>query len=142
MPKDYELTLVVDTQLSEEGGVDATVGRYEALIGERGSVLNIDRWGTRKMAYDVHKRNQGDYTFFQFQAEPSEIAEIDRACRLDDAVLRHLVITVEAGLAVEEAEEAVAEADSGSDDADAAPDDSGAEEADDQDESEKEENAA
>jgi len=140
MPKDYELTLVVDTQLSEEGGVDAAVSRYETLIGERGSVLNVDRWGTRKLAYDVRKRQQGDFTFFQFQVEPSAVAEIDRACRLDDAVLRHLVITIEHRAKIEEVEEADSESEAEDSDAvsDGVEDDGGG----DQDESEEEENAA
>lgn len=96
MPKDYELTLVVDTQLAE-GSVDETVKRYESLLGERGAIVNIDRWGTRKLAYEIQKRQQGDYTLFQFQAEPGAIAEIDRACRLDESILRHLVILAENG---------------------------------------------
>jgi small subunit ribosomal protein S6 len=96
MPKDYEMTLIVDTQLAE-GSVDEIVTRYETLVGEHGTIANVDRWGARKLAYDIRKRQQGDYTFVQFQAEPAVIAEIDRACRLDDAVLRHLIITVPGG---------------------------------------------
>ncbi len=110
MPKDYELTLVVDTQLAE-GSVDETVKRYESLLGERGAIMvNIDRWGTRKLAYEIQKRQQGDYTLFQFQAEPSAIAEIDRACRLDESILRHLVILAENGFqSLVQADVAIAE---------------------------------
>lgn len=97
MPKDYELTLVVDTQLAD-GNVDDTVKRYESLLGERGAtVVQVDRWGLRKLAYEIQKRQQGDYTLFQFQAEPSAISEIDRACRLDETILRHMVILAEHG---------------------------------------------
>ena len=92
MPRDYELALIVDTQLSDED-VDETVKRYETLLGEQGAqVVNVDRWGSRKLAYEIRKRQQGDYTFFLFQAEPANIEAIDRACRLDEAVLRHLVL--------------------------------------------------
>lgn len=96
MPKNYEMTLIVDTQLAE-GSVDEIVTRYETLVGEHGTIANVDRWGARKLAYDIRKRQQGDYTFVQFHAEPAVIAEIDRACRLDDAILRHLIITVPGG---------------------------------------------
>jgi len=103
MPKDYEMTLIVDTQLAE-GNVDEAVARYEALIGEQGTLINVDRWGSRKLAYDIRKRQQGDYTFFQFQAEPDAISEVDRACRLDSGVLRHMIITVPGGFEADEPE--------------------------------------
>ena len=63
--------------------------------------------GTRKLAYEIRKRQQGDYTFFQFRADPSAIADVDRACRLDEAVLRHLLLQIEipAAVAEDDAEE-------------------------------------
>lgn len=95
MPRDYEMALIVDTQLSDEG-VDEAVKRYETLLGEQGaSIFNVDRWGARKLAYEIRKRPQGDYTFIAFQAEPDKIEVVDRACRLDEAVLRHLIIQAE-----------------------------------------------
>lgn len=105
MPRDYELALVVDTQLSDED-VDGTVKRYETLIGEQGEVVQVDRWGSRKLAYEIRKRQQGDYTFFAFRAEPSQIEAIDRTCRLDEAVLRHLVLQADIPPQAEAAEDA------------------------------------
>lgn len=123
MPKNYEMTLIVDTQLAD-GSVDEAVTRYENLIGEHGELVNTDRWGSRKLAYDIRKRQQGDYTFFQFHAEPGVIAEIDRVCRLDDSVLRHLIITVPGGfLAKVSGDEAAEESDDADDDSDNESDD-------------------
>ena len=97
MTKDYELTLIVDSQLAE-GNADEVVKRYESLLGERGAaVVQVNRWGIRKLAYEIRKRQQGDYALFQFQAEPGVIGEIERACRLDESVLRHLIIHAEGG---------------------------------------------
>ena len=60
MPRDYEMALIVDTQLADDG-VDQAVKRYEALLGEQGAeVANVDRWGARKLAYEIRKRQQGD----------------------------------------------------------------------------------
>lgn len=102
MAREYELALIVDTQRPNKE-VDEAVTRYEALLGEQGAeVVDVDRWGTRKLAYEIRKRQQGDYTFFQFRAEPSAVANVDRACRLDEAVLRHLILQVEIPPVVEE----------------------------------------
>ena len=118
MPKNYEMTLIVDTQLAD-GSVDEIVTRYETLVGEHGTIANVDRWGARKLAYEIRKRQQGDYTFVQFHAEPAAIAEIDRACRLDDAILRHLIITVPGGFEAKKTEAAdLVDEDSDEDDVD------------------------
>lgn len=115
MAREYELALIVDTQRPNKE-VDEAVTRYEALLGEQGAeVVDVDRWGTRKLAYEIRKRQQGDYTFFQFRAEPSAVANVDRACRLDEAVLRHLILQVEIPPVVEEADDVEESSEDGSD---------------------------
>jgi small subunit ribosomal protein S6 len=99
MPRNYEMTLIVDPQLAE-GTVDDTVTRYQTLIAEHGSLVHVDRLGTRKLAYDIRKRQQGDYSFIQFHAEPTALAVVDRACRLDEAILRHMIVTVPGGFLI------------------------------------------
>lgn len=92
MSREYEMALIVDTQVDG----DATVDHYASLLADQGAtVVNIDRWGVRRLAYQIQKRQQGDYTFFYFQADPGAIAEVERACRLDEAVLRHLILQTE-----------------------------------------------
>lgn len=96
MSRDYELALIVDSQLPE-GGVEETIKRYEDfLTGQDATVVNVDRWGMRKLAYEIRKHQQAVYTFVQFQAEPGMLPELDRACKLDESVLRHMVVLVEA----------------------------------------------
>ena len=106
MSREYEMALIVDTQEN----VDETVKRYEALLADRGAtVVNVDRWGMRRLAYEIHRRQQGDYTFFQFEADPGAIADVERACRLDEAVLRHLILQAEIPSQEEEEDEESAE---------------------------------
>ena len=115
MSREYELALIVDTRRPNKE-VDEAVARYETLLAEQGAeVVDVDRWGARKLAYEIRKRQQGDYAFFQFRAEPSAIANVDRACRLDEAVLRHLILQVEISPAVEEADEVGELSEEGSD---------------------------
>jgi small subunit ribosomal protein S6 len=102
MSRDYEMALIVDTQEN----ADETVKRYESLLAEHGTVVNVDRWGVRRLAYEIHKRQQGDYTFFLFRADPGAVAGVDRACRLDEAVLRHLILQTEIPPQEEEVEDA------------------------------------
>ena len=103
MSREYEMALIVDTQEN----VDETVKRYEELLADQGAtVVNVDRWGMRRLAYEIQKRQQGDYTFFLFEADPGAIADVDRACRLDEAVLRYLILQTEIPPQVVEEEDA------------------------------------
>ena len=103
MSRDYEMALIVDTQVD----ADATIDRYASLLADQGAtVVNVDRWGVRRLAYEIQKRQQGDYTFFYFQADPGAIADVERACRLDEDVLRHLILQTDLPPQVEEEEDA------------------------------------
>lgn len=137
MVKDYEMALIVNSQLPE-GGVDETVKRVEGFLTDHGAtVVQVDRWGTRKMAYEISKQQQADYTIFQFQAESDLLLELDRACKLDEGVLRHMVVLVEEGF---KGTEAGQEADAGdAEDSDADEDEEEEEGVEDADEDEDEE---
>lgn len=103
MSRDYEMALIVDTQVD----ADATVDRYASLLADQGAaVVDVDRWGVRRLAYEIQKRQQGDYTFFYFQADPGAIADVERACRLDEDVLRHLILQTDIPPQAEEEEDA------------------------------------
>ena len=104
MSREYEMALIVDTQEN----ADETISRYASLLVDEGAtVVNIDRWGVRRLAYPIDKRQQGDYTFFYFEADPGAIADVERACRLDEAILRHLIL--QTVLPPQEEEEEVSE---------------------------------
>jgi small subunit ribosomal protein S6 len=98
--------MIVGTQEN----ADETVERYASLLADQGAtVVNIDRWGVRRLAYEIQKRQQGDYTIFYFEAGPGAIASLERACRLDEAVLRHLILQTEIPPQEEEDAEELAE---------------------------------
>ncbi|MCY3764216.1 MAG: 30S ribosomal protein S6 [Gemmatimonadetes bacterium] len=92
MSRRYELTLIVNPQ-APDGAVDDLVARFDRLVSEGGGrSVEVDRWGSRKLAYDIGKQNRGDYTFVRFEAPPEALPEIDRVLKLDESVLRHLVV--------------------------------------------------
>ena len=111
MARDYELTLIVDSQLGEEG-VGQTVEHYKTYLAEHGVTdVEVDRRGVRKLAYEIKKHAQADFTFMQFAGEPDIISELDRQLRLDQNVLRHLFVRIDiVDAKVEEETEATEEA--------------------------------
>ena len=90
--KAYELLFFVDPALEEEAR-EALQARIESTItGQGGVVDSIEPWGKRKLAYEIGKLQDGDYTLVNFHADPKSIAELDRVLRITDAAVRFMVV--------------------------------------------------
>lgn len=90
--KAYELLFFVAPTISDEDRV-AVMKRIETTIAEgAGKVNNVDEWGKRKLAYEINGLTDGDYTLVNFHADPQNVAELDRVLRINDAVVRHMIV--------------------------------------------------
>ena len=90
--KAYELLVFVAPTISDEDRV-AVMKRIETTIAEgAGKVDNVDEWGKRKLAYEINGLTDGDYTLVNFHADPQNVAELDRVLRINDAVVRHMIV--------------------------------------------------
>ena len=91
----YECVFILRADLPE-AEMGRRVERVGAIVGENdGKITLEDHWGVRKMAYEIEKQNKGDYMLLRFESEGPAVAEIDKYLRLDDQVLRHLVVVDE-----------------------------------------------
>ena len=89
--KAYEL-LFFAPSIDEESRA-AVMKRIETTIAEgEGTVDNVDNWGKRKLAYEIDGLTDGDYTLIDFHADPANVAELDRVLRINDAVVRHMIV--------------------------------------------------
>jgi small subunit ribosomal protein S6 len=90
--KKYETVIVFDPTLDEER-ISTKVQDLERRIREAGGdVQATNHWGKRKLAYPMGKKENGLYVMLQYVSPGGEIAEVDRALRLDDTVLRHMTV--------------------------------------------------
>jgi len=90
--KAYELLFFVSPTLEEEIR-EATFKRIDAAITAQGGVVDkIEEWGKRKLAFEVNRLTDGDYSLIDFHADPKDIAEIDRVLRITDAVVRFMIV--------------------------------------------------
>lgn len=91
--REYELTVIYDLSIQESGGPDASTGRLKQIIESRGArILKVDHWGRRRMAYPIRHAIDGDYIVTRIEAEPSAVADIDTALRIDEKAYRHLIV--------------------------------------------------
>ncbi|MCL2538725.1 MAG: 30S ribosomal protein S6 [Oscillospiraceae bacterium] len=87
----YETIVVISTRFDEEA-VAALLKRFTDLISERGTVVSVDEWGKRRLAYEIQKETDGYYFLINFESEPEFIAELERVYRITDGLLRTLVV--------------------------------------------------
>ena len=91
----YEVMVIVKP--AEEEVTNATIEKVEALIARvGGTVEKVARWGKRRLAYPVKKFTDGFFTLVNFEAAPAEIKEIDRVLKINDEILRHMIVKHEA----------------------------------------------
>lgn len=93
--KAYELLLMLDPSLDEDSRA-ATLDKVQGVITADGGVVdNVDPWGKRKLAYEIGKVTEGDYTLVDFHTAPAAIAELDRVLHITDPVVRYMLIARE-----------------------------------------------
>lgn len=89
--KKYEVMVIVKP--AEEEVTNATIEKVEALIARvGGTVEKVERMGKRRLAYAVKKFTDGFYVLINFEAAPAEIKEIDRVMKINDEILKHLIV--------------------------------------------------
>lgn len=88
----YETMFIIKPDLDEET-LESVVSKFEELVKTNGGeVVDLQRLGTRKLAYEIEKSREGYYVLMFFRG-PKEIAqEIERVYRITDSVMRHVVL--------------------------------------------------
>lgn len=93
--KAYELLLLLNPSLDEESRA-AVLDKVQGVITADGGVVdNVDAWGKRKLAFEINKLTEGDYTLIDFHTLPAAIAELDRVLHITDPVVRYMLVNRE-----------------------------------------------
>jgi small subunit ribosomal protein S6 len=93
----YEIVFLVHPDQSEQ--VPAMIERYKGMIAAgSGAVHRLEDWGRRQLAYPIAKVHKAHYVLLNVECDQKTLAELTGAFRFSDAVLRHLVTSVETAL--------------------------------------------
>jgi len=87
----YEAVFIFLPSQEEEKRVQL-LERFKGIIEADGSILNVDEWGVRKLAYLIDDIAEGYYVLINFNAQPEVIKELDRVARISDGIMRHMII--------------------------------------------------
>ncbi len=92
----YELTYIINAALSDDQ-IKEVVRRVNQYIEEHGGeIVEVDEWGTRRLAYPIQKRRNGYYVNMYFRAPGSFIAALERFLEIDEQVMRYLTLRMDA----------------------------------------------
>ncbi len=93
MMRRYETVYIFDSAL-EEPAITEKLQRFHGLLirDGKGSVSNANHWGKRTLAYPIKKKDTGYYVVAQFETAGELLPEYERAVKLDESVLRYLIV--------------------------------------------------
>jgi small subunit ribosomal protein S6 len=90
--REYETVFIIDPSC-DESQVEQEINSVKEIIAAgEGKVVEAESWGRRRLAYDIRKKKEGTYAFVRFSGEPSVLQELNRRLKLNELILRHLVV--------------------------------------------------
>ena len=91
----YETVFIADSTYTDEE-IDELIKGYDQVItSAKGKMIKIEKWGKRRLAYAIRRNEEGVYVLMTIECPPSLVKELDRRYRMNDRILRHLVVRVE-----------------------------------------------
>ncbi|NLX19016.1 MAG: 30S ribosomal protein S6 [Desulfobulbus sp.] len=100
----YETTYILRPNLGEEQFTEI-IDRTNAIIqNDGGTMIGLDRWGVRRLAYEIGKEVQGYYVYINYAAAAKTVDEIERIFRIDDRVMRYLTVKLNDAINAEDIE--------------------------------------
>ena len=91
----YETIFVLKPEMEKEA-MEAMIAKIKSTIEVAGSVTEVDEWGMRKLAYEIHKKyTEGYYVLIKFEAEKSVLDEMNHQYRINDGFIRDIIVSLE-----------------------------------------------
>lgn len=93
-PKHYESVIIFNAAL-EDDHIENNISRINDLIKNHGGeIVEIDRWGRKRLAYPIQKSKTGYYLILRFTAPSELITVLERSLRLDENIIRYLTVVL------------------------------------------------
>lgn len=91
----YETISILRSNLTEDEIDAINTKTAEIITGQNGFVINLDKWGLKKLAYLIQKEQQGYYVYTEYAGTPAAVDEMERIFKIDDRVLKYMTIKLQ-----------------------------------------------
>ncbi len=105
----YESLFIVDVTRGDEA-TDATVNKFLSLIEANAEVVDVAKWGKRRLAYAIDDMPEGYYVVATYKAAGDFPGEFERLCNIDETVMRSMTVRLEYDAAAKKAAKLAADA--------------------------------
>lgn len=92
MIRPYEVVFIFDSALEDEAIAQKLATFNNLLQADGAEPPQLNHWGRRTLAYAIRKKTTGYYVVANYNTDPTLLPEFERALKLDEAVLRFLVV--------------------------------------------------
>ena len=92
--RDYELTLIIDPDLSAEDQKKVITKVKKIITDLKGKVEKADEWGKKPLSYPIKKKNMGSYFCLKIALSPESVNEIDKKLKIEELVMRFLIVSL------------------------------------------------
>ena len=90
--KRYETLFIVQVDLPDDE-LNSLIERYGTIVTSfKGVIVKIEKWGKRKLAYEIKKQTNGFYVLIDFVGNRAVIEELERNFKIDDKILKFMTI--------------------------------------------------
>jgi len=90
--RNYEVMFIAHPEL-DEASLTALVDKAKGWVtASGGQVVQVDLWGRRRLAYQIHKQSEGQYILMQTQLTPAGTHDVERNFRLTEQIMRFQII--------------------------------------------------
>lgn len=90
--RDYELVYILQPNLDENNILALNERLGQVVAGQNGAITSTELWGRRGLAYTIKKFGEGHYVLQNLNMEPTGATEVERFLRLNEDVIRYLMI--------------------------------------------------
>lgn len=91
----YELLTIISANITDEEK-ENVVNKYSTMMqADGGKLINVNKWGVKKLAYPINYKKEGYYVLYEFEAKAQVPAKISALMNIDENVLRSLCLKKE-----------------------------------------------
>ncbi len=91
----YESTLIVNASLDDHQ-IDAAIEKVkDVIVKNNGEIRELVKWGRKRFAYPIKKKNNGFYVVIEFSAPGDVVGKLERHYFLDENILRYLTVALD-----------------------------------------------
>lgn len=93
--RDYELVTIIKPDVTDDDAATVVEKVKSFVTDHKGEPGEVNPWGKRKLAYPIGQYKEGNYFLMRFKLEPKETRELETSLKLNERVIRHLLVKKE-----------------------------------------------